>query len=239
LSRKDISSTGKLLLGLIIGCNSQGLHISNEDIAELLGVKPDTVTTILRELKNKGLIQIENPQSRYRKIFYSGKNSEVEPQENNSTPENNRATPENNRATPENNRATPENNRVYSGKNSGHKRINKKNSKKDNSFSELKDFFESARKLYPGTKRGLDTELKDFQKHPDWKEVLPLLEPSIRKEKAHKDHLTATGQFCPAWKHFKTWLSQRCWETEHPDPLQCVTREADETEIDELLGDVA
>ena len=101
LHRKDISSTGKLLMGLIVGCNSQGLHIPNEDLAELLAVKSDTITTILRILKDKGLIEIKNPQSRYRKIFYSGKKSGLE-------------------------NSTPEYNRVYSGKKSGHKGRTKK-----------------------------------------------------------------------------------------------------------------
>lgn len=112
LGRKDIQLSRKVLLGLIAECNSQGLHISNEAISELLGVKPDTVTKILRDLLDKGLIDIQNPQSRYRKIFYSGCVSRVETPGNNSTPDFNPATPD----------VHP----VYSGRASEHNTINKK-----------------------------------------------------------------------------------------------------------------
>ena len=116
LGRKDIQLSRKVLLGLIAECNSQGLHISNDAISELLGVKPDTVTKILRDLLGKGLIEIRNPQSRYRKIFYSGSTSRVEAPENDSTPDLNPATPD----------VHP----VYSGRGSEHNTINKKKARK-------------------------------------------------------------------------------------------------------------
>lgn len=78
--------------------------------------------------------------------------------------------------------------------------------------------FEKARKLYPGSKRGLKTEFEDFKKkHKDWKEALPLLVPAIEAQINHKDHLKAANQFCPQWKNFKTWINQRCWEEEQPN----------------------
>ena len=70
--------------------------------------------------------------------------------------------------------------------------------------------FERARKAYPGTVRGFETEFRAFKKwHKDWKEVLPLLLPAIEKQiqsKKIKDGY---------WKHFKTWLHQRWWEAEY------------------------
>jgi len=77
--------------------------------------------------------------------------------------------------------------------------------------------FENARQLYPGTKRGLATELKDFQKHKDWEQVAFLLESAIQREIEHKSKQKTAEKFCPEWKHFKTWINQRCWEQEFPD----------------------
>lgn len=67
-----------MVLGLIAGFHSKGLHCSNQSIADLLGIKPDTVTKLLMSMSGKGLIHIKNPQSRYRQIFYSGCLSQVE-----------------------------------------------------------------------------------------------------------------------------------------------------------------
>ena len=45
------------------------------------------------------------------------------------------------------------------------------------------DYFEIPRGIYPGTKRGNETEFDNFkQKHSDWKKVLPLLELAILKQ---------------------------------------------------------
>jgi len=76
--------------------------------------------------------------------------------------------------------------------------------------------FDSARKLFKGTKRGLETEFNNFKKHKDWKECLELLEPAIHREIIHKDNLKASGGFCPSWANFQTWINQRRWEQELP-----------------------
>lgn len=76
--------------------------------------------------------------------------------------------------------------------------------------------FENARQLYPGTKRSNSTEFKDFKSHKDWKHAAPLLEPAIRREMEYKSGLRTAEKFCPDWKHFKTWINQRCWEQEFP-----------------------
>jgi len=78
LMRQDLKPNEKLVLGLIAGFHSKGLHCSNQRIADLLGIKPDTVTKLLMSMSGKGLIHIKNPQSRYRQIFYSGCLSGVE-----------------------------------------------------------------------------------------------------------------------------------------------------------------
>ena len=84
---------------------------------------------------------------------------------------------------------------------------------KVNTTEDERAIFESARKLYPHTKRGLDTEFKDFQKkHRDWRQVLPLLKAAIEKQIEWRKN--ANGDFRPEWKNFQTWTNQRCWELE-------------------------
>jgi DNA-binding transcriptional ArsR family regulator len=75
--------------------------------------------------------------------------------------------------------------------------------------------FDQARKLYPGVKRGCDTEFADFKKkYRDWKEVLPLLVPAIENQIQCRADKEESGAWVPNWKNFRTWLNQRCWEIE-------------------------
>ena len=89
-----------------------------------------------------------------------------------------------------------------------------KDKDKDKDKDMNKDIFDLARKFYPGTKRGLDTEFKNFIKHSDWKICMPLLYPAIEKQKKFRNKLFSESKFIPEWKHFKTWINQRCWEDE-------------------------
>jgi len=80
-------------------------------------------------------------------------------------------------------------------------------------LEEHKNIFNSARKLYPDTKRGNETEFEDFKKkHKDWQGVLPLLEPAIKRQIEWRQ----SDEWRPEWKAFKTWLSNRSWEDEIP-----------------------
>lgn len=79
----------------------------------------------------------------------------------------------------------------------------------------IDDFFENFRKLYPGTKRGLKTEIENFKKkHKDWEQILPQLEQAILTQIEDRKQKHAAGVFVPEWKHLQTWINQRCWETE-------------------------
>lgn len=83
-------------------------------------------------------------------------------------------------------------------------------------LKELKKIFNEARKLFPGAKNGLDTEFEYFKKkHKDWEVVLPQLIPAIKKQIQWRDNVPE-GTFLPPWKHFKTWINNRCWEEEFP-----------------------
>lgn len=77
-------------------------------------------------------------------------------------------------------------------------------------LQEFRDFMA----LYPGTKRGLETEFRQFKKHRDWKEVLPILKTSVENYIAWRSaQMMKAGVFVPAIPHLSTWINQRRWET--------------------------
>ncbi len=76
-----------------------------------------------------------------------------------------------------------------------------------------KTMFEGFRKLYPGTKRGLDTEYENMQKkHKDYKDIIPDLEKIIMNQIRFKNEQKAKGEFVPQWKNLQTWINKRSWE---------------------------
>ena len=76
-----------------------------------------------------------------------------------------------------------------------------------------KEAFDEARRLYPGKKRGLDTEWDNFRKkHKDYREVCPDLVYAIKIETAERKADKARGEFVPSWKNFQTWINKRWWE---------------------------
>ena len=75
--------------------------------------------------------------------------------------------------------------------------------------------FDNFRKLYPGTKRGNETEFENFKKkHKDWNKVLPKLKDSISMQISDREEKLNKKQFVPEWKNLQTWINQRCWEQE-------------------------
>lgn len=72
---------------------------------------------------------------------------------------------------------------------------------------EYMSIFDESRKLFKGTKRGLQTEYDNFvKKHADWKEVLSLLAPAVSQQIIWR---AEDGCY---WKHLQTWINNRCWE---------------------------
>lgn len=92
------------LLGLVKGFNSNGLMISNSELGKILQCSEDNVSRLLREIKE--YVRIKNPQSRYRKIFYSGVNAEVGQNNSGTKAEVKESTPANKQATPTSEQAT-------------------------------------------------------------------------------------------------------------------------------------
>lgn len=79
--------------------------------------------------------------------------------------------------------------------------------------------FNEFRTLYPGTKRGNETEFNNFKKkHKDWKEQLSKLKSAVEKQIEIKKQLINTNKFCPEWKNLQTWINNRCWEEEIKSP---------------------
>ena len=76
-----------------------------------------------------------------------------------------------------------------------------------------KNEFEKARKLYPGTKKGLEVEYSNFKKKYHLTEMQELI-PAIKAEIKDKEKRRASGVFCPEWKNFSTWINQACWKQE-------------------------
>ena len=87
-------------------------------------------------------------------------------------------------------------------------------------ISEEELMFDTFRKAYKGTKRGLQTEFTNFKKkHKDWREVLPLLLPAYQHQQELREQGKATGCFVPQEKNLQTYINQRCWEAEeHFEP---------------------
>jgi hypothetical protein len=74
--------------------------------------------------------------------------------------------------------------------------------------------FDEFRKLYPGTKRGLETEFAEFKKHKDWNEILPRLKFIIENQIKIREEAKEKKAFIAGWQHLKTFLHQRSWEIE-------------------------
>ena len=81
--------------------------------------------------------------------------------------------------------------------------------------NENENIFDEFRKEYLGTKRGNETEFKNFQKHKDWKTVLPTLKNCLTTQIEQRQKLKDSGKFVPEWKNLQTWINQRCWEDEY------------------------
>lgn len=97
--------------------------------------------------------------------------------------------------------------------------IKQDNKEQDN--NKKREDFDKFRKLYKGTKNGLDSEFENFKKkYKNFEAIIPLLIPSIiHQEKARKD-LSNANQFCPPWKNLSTWINNQGWDIEIAKPEQ-------------------
>ena len=70
LTIKGLSLREKLLLSLVVRFGKKGLTAGNAEIARLLDVTPTRVSELLSNLEQKGYVEIENRQSRHRKVYF-------------------------------------------------------------------------------------------------------------------------------------------------------------------------
>lgn len=102
---------------------------------------------------------------------------------------------------------------------------------------ELELVFDSFRKKYPGTKKGLLTEFNNFKKkHKDYKTIVHSLSESLDAQIAARDKLKGFGQFVPEWKHLTTWINGRCWEEELPEAEEVEKTDQDLVREYEAIG---
>lgn len=79
----------------------------------------------------------------------------------------------------------------------------------------VKNEFEKFRKLYPGSKRGLDTEFENFKKkNSNYNDIFPLLVSAVSKQIAFRKQKSELKQFVPEWPMLSTWINQKRWEEE-------------------------
>jgi len=95
------------------------------------------------------------------------------------------------------------------------------NVNKDVNINTYKDSFNIFREKYPGTKRGNETEFKNFiKKHKDWKDVISILIIRVNNQIDHRDKMIDVKMFVPEWKNLATWINNRCWEDELPEIIK-------------------
>lgn len=69
LIRTDLTDKAKVLLGLVSSMNSQGLIVGNGELAKILCIHENSVSRLLADLQRKDLVRIENPKSRFRRVY--------------------------------------------------------------------------------------------------------------------------------------------------------------------------
>ncbi|NEW81139.1 MAG: hypothetical protein GZ094_02080 [Mariniphaga sp.] len=97
------------------------------------------------------------------------------------------------------------------GANEGQTKGDKQELKKEK--NNVSVVFDAFRLSFPGTKRGLKTELEAFLKKND-SEIIFLLLPALEREKSHRAKLAELKEFVPPWKNLSTWIDRKCWEQE-------------------------
>lgn len=78
------------------------------------------------------------------------------------------------------------------------------------------DMFAEAHALYPGRKRFVTTEFKNFKLHKDWKEILPMLKDCVQNQIAYRKKKSDANEFVAEWKNFCNWIDGRFFEEDVP-----------------------
>jgi hypothetical protein len=80
----------------------------------------------------------------------------------------------------------------------------------------VKDIFDEFRKMYPGTKRGLDVEFSNFvKKYPkNYFNLVNQLMPNLLRQINEKKEQAKNNTFVANWKNLQTYINQQAWTEE-------------------------
>lgn len=80
------------------------------------------------------------------------------------------------------------------------------------------EIFSLFAKKYLGEKREIAIEFENFQKHTDWKEILPIIEKALDLKITERAGKKLNGIHVPEWISLEEWINNRGWEREKPKP---------------------
>ncbi len=192
LQDPNLCDKQKMLLGLIIGFNSKGLMMNNEDIGKLLMLNPDYVSQLISDLEAKKRVRITGAQSRYRKIYFE-KNLNVEGGLLLEKPQSKDVL------------------LLEKPKPTLRKTSNKIEKNINNTILTLG--FDDFWRTYPKKKSKADAE-KAFNKLNPNKGLFDTMMKALGKHKQTEDWQKEDGKYIP---YPATWLNKRRWEDELPE----------------------
>jgi hypothetical protein len=205
--RKDIQASDKVLFSVIrdyLSDNGTGFP-GIRTLSQNTGLSLSTVVESIRRLEAKKILKVKR-QGKGQSNHYSMSKSALKSSTVNKKKRTENQNGQENKAHRKPNTSVPKIS-TEAHRKSEHK-------EKERSKEKYTQQFEQARKIYPGTKRGCETEFANFEKHKDWKKVLPLLKPAIEKQIEWRRESKAANIWVPKWKNFQTWINNRCWEDE-------------------------
>lgn len=87
---------------------------------------------------------------------------------------------------------------------------------------DAREYFEEFRKVYKGTKRGLDTEFSNFKKkHKDYAVIAPMLFDIYTMQDIRRKAMSERGDWVPMLPNMQTYINQRRWEEEVGEIVPC------------------
>jgi hypothetical protein len=186
----------KLLLGLVISFDDKGLRMSNEELGEILDIWPSRVSKLFKDMESKGYVRIDNKQSQYRKIYLLQSATVALATKRNSG--------SGALATKRPSTVAQSRSRIEINKQA---RAHKEKSLCDESFQR----FWSA---YPKKIAKVEAQ-KVWLKLKPTPELVEQIIAAVERQKQTRQWQKDGGQFIP---HPTTWLSQKRWEDELPEP---------------------
>jgi phage replication O-like protein O len=173
-------------------------HISMGQIANLTGLKRQNVGRSIKALRSRNIITVIKNDDSYLNLLKFNKDHESWVSSKMITPK---------PVIKNDDRSVIKADDKTVIKSDAHKR--KKAKKQYLSDSDFNLFYQCYPK-HEGKKKALDAWKKIISENG----LLNIIFTAIENQKAHKEHLKSTNQFCPEWPLPATWLNGRRWEDE-------------------------